>query len=277
MQLGPTDPSSIQIPDDRSTAQSGELSDEQTNAQTDTQSGSTVESQESSPVAIERLIQRLQTSDSLPAILFSVGILLMVLILMRKLLRNTKANRRRTNSLPTPQDRIAQINNKATTSMDISTTVMVETEEMARRLGAIMDNKAARLELLIEEADRKLAQLNQSLVRSAISSQPSTTPPPDPHARALDPTLLDRARLEQDIEDRQSRVAGRIDHTQSPELKPTPSPAPSPAPQPTQQETTQSKVIELADAGCTNIEIAHQLNQPIGQVELILNLRKQQG
>ena len=265
MQLGPIDPSSIEIPQ----GQSSEQSDAQAQAQT----GDPIETQDANPVAYERLLARLRNSESLPAILFSVGILLMVMILMRKLLRNTRANRRRTNRLPSPQRRIAEINERANASMDMSTSVMVETEDMARRLGAVLDNKAARLELLIEEADRKLAQLNKSLLGASIdSSIPSPTAAPgpaEPHARTIDPSLLDRARLEQDVEDRQSRVAGRID--------PVPASEPSPTLRPTEQQTTQSKVLELADAGCTNIEIAHQLNEPIGQVELILNLRKQQG
>ncbi len=157
--------------------------------------------------------------------------------------------------------------------MEPARKVMVDAEEIARRLGATLDNKAARLELLIEEADQKLNALNRALANSK-PTQPIDQTPTQP-TRSIDPTLLDRARLEQDQAERQSRIAGRIDPL-DPELKPEPKPE-QPAPPPPQQASIQDQIAQLAASGIPNNQIAQQLNYPIGQVELILNLRKQQG
>ena len=274
MQLGPTEPiSDTNLAEQTSQQDSASLSQDQTQTQTATQT--------KQPVAFDRLFDRLTSSENLlPNILLFGGVFLMVVLMMRLLRKNTQASRRRTNQQGSPSQRIAQMHAEAQASITPSTKVMVEAEDMARRLGAILDNKAARLELLIEEADRKLSILNRSLAatpRSESSLEPqqsqSTQPPTTVAAtRTIDPTLLDRARLEQDYQERQSRVAGRIE----PEpIAPASMPIDQPTLDPTQQFKT--KVLSLADAGMSNIEIAHELKQPIGQVELILNLRKQQG
>ncbi len=224
------------------------------------------------PVAIERLMNRLSSNDSvLPNALLIGGVLLMVIIMMRLLRKNHKADAKRSNKQLSPSKRIANIHAQANATMEPAYKVMVDAEEMARRLGATLDNKAARLELLIEEADRKLAILNRSLANPVPSALEDQSAPIQP-SRTIDPSLLDRARMEQDLEERQTRVVGRIEPNY-------PQPQPSPAPEPVIEEpkSIQSQVIELAASGLSNIEIAHQLKQPIGQVELILNLRKQQG
>lgn len=262
MQLGPADPNNTQATTLETETGQSTPSDADTTALT---AQSTTQ-----PTAITRLMDRIQSSDTmLPNILLVGGVLLMVIIMMRSLRKKTKNDRRRMNTQGTPDERIAQIHANAQSSMDPPRRLMVEAEEMARQLGAVLDNKAARLELLIEEADKKLAALNRTLVGSSIGAQPSELPTQSQPApsRTIDPTLLDRARLEQDLAERQSRVAGRID----------PSPLEPTEPEPAEPQSTQSKVIELAETGLSNIEIAHQLNQPIGQVELILNLRKHQG
>tara|TARA_R110002072_G_scaffold42064_21_gene119104 strand:+ start:426032 stop:426904 length:873 start_codon:yes stop_codon:yes gene_type:complete len=244
------------------------------------------------PTALEGLLNRFSTPD----MLFVFGVVLLLFLMMRMLRKNHKANARRTNSQPSPADRIANIHGQAQDSMAPAYKVMVDAEDMARRLSASLDNKAARLELLIEEADQKLALLNRTLAgqqtqpeQTTISHTQNLNQSPSP-ARSIDPALLDRARIEQDLEDRQTRVVGRIDHTPTPapipqpisepkpqperQPEPQPEPAPEPAPEPV---SIQTQIAQLSAAGHSNIDIAHQLKQPIGQVELILNLRKQQG
>lgn len=270
MQLGPTEP--------QSKTNASQLDSDQESAslsQEDSQAG--IQTKE--PVAFDRLLDRLSASESLlPNVLLFAGVFLMVILLMRVLRKNTQANRRRMNTQGSPSSRIADIHAQAQSSITPSTKAMVDAEEMARRLGAILDNKAARLELLIEEADRKLNVLNRSIAgtKPAPFVEPefdnaTDSPTTVPASRTIDPTLLDRARLEQDYQERQSRVAGRIEPASTPE--------PPKQDEPLVDPTTQfkSRVLSLADSGMTNIEIAHELKQPIGQVELILNLRQQQG
>ena len=271
MQYGPSD-NATQNADTNTTTAQPPL---QTSPQTSPDTGTTATT--TSQTAIERLMGKFQGSDSLlPNALLLGGVLLMVILMFRLLRKNHKANARRANKQPSPSKRIADIHTNAQSSMEPARKVMVDAEEMARRLGATLDNKAARLELLIEEADLKLNALNRTLAGSPPTHpvDPAQHQTPQP-TRSIDPTLLDRARIEQDQEERQTRVAGRIDPV-SPEPKPEPKPE-QPAPPPPQQVSIQDQIAELAASGIPNAQIAQQLNYPIGQVELILNLRKQQG
>ena len=224
---------------------------------------------------IEGWAQQLRAqSPLLPGILLVGGVVLMVLLMMRMLRRTTRNNSRRANSMGSPGERIAEIHDQARASMEPSRKLMVDAENIARRVGAALDNKAARLELLIEEADAKLEALNRALAgaqaKGAGNGEPSRhEPPPEPAGapRTIDPTLLDRARVEQDLEERQSRVVGRI----SPEQPAPPAPA---SPAPSVVVPISQQVQDMAQSGMSSQEIAHHLDQPIGQVELILNLRK---
>jgi Family of unknown function (DUF6115) len=311
VQLGPTEPNNVPsntATDDSlltSGQESSSLDQEEFSQETIPQdsttsnqlsSGNGLTEQVQEPVAIERLIERLRTSENLPTILLVGGVVLMLVLMMRMLIRNTKSNRRRTHNLPDPSERIQNIHDSAQASMLPSQKAMVDAEEMARRLGAVLDNKAARLELLIEEADIKLDALNRMHAQSSSSLNPSTSQTGNQstnqpinqsinqsnnQVRTIDPSLLDRARVEQDIEDRQSRVVGRIDPesmTQPDQMQPdqiqTHPPIHAPAPKPV---PIRDQVLELSSQGLSNIDIAHQLQQPIGQVELILNLNRQQN
>ena len=102
-----------------------------------------------------------------------------------------------------------------------------ELVETAQRLGAQLDNKARRLETLIEEADQRIAALSGSPVT------PSTPPAA---------------------------------------TKPAPPPAAAPA-EPHPDPLTKA-VYAQADAGRTSIEIARELDEQVGKVDLILALRE---
>ncbi len=215
-------------------------------------------------------IERFNAENSMiPNLLLMVGMMIMVFLMYRSLRKTHRANAQRSNSMGTPSERIEEIRHNAQSSMEPAQKLMVEAEDIARRLGAVLDNKAARLELLIEEADAKLDQLNR-----AVSNQPKPANAPNDERqdnapsrpasspRAIDPSLLDRARLEQDQHERESRVAGRIE------------------PEPAREEhepaeiSISDQIHELALSGKSSQEIAQELKQPIGQVELILNLHR---
>ncbi|MGV6813901.1 MAG: hypothetical protein ACWA5W_02695 [Phycisphaerales bacterium] len=287
MQLGPSQPAST-LANEQSTQPAQSIGQSATdlnatpNAQLYADEQSAQTTQPASPVAIEQLLDRLNS----PNTLFVFGILLMVFIVFRSLRKTHQKNARRANATPSPHKRLQEINDRAISSMSPLNSVMVETEDLARRLGAALDNKAARLELLIEEADRKLAILNRSLASTpnpttSTSEQAPQPTPTSPPTRTIDPSLLDRARVEQDLQDRQTRVVGRIEPQPSPtqpqQLQPEPAAHTSPIDIETPLESIQSQIAQLADSGLSNTDIAQQLNHPIGQVELILNLRKQQG
>jgi DNA-binding NarL/FixJ family response regulator len=112
--------------------------------------------------------------------------------------------------------------------------LLVEMSEMARQMTAQLDTRAAKLELLIQEADDRIATLK----RAAAGI---TTVPPEVHSEPIE-TFSDPVR--------QALL----------------SPPPEPDPQ-------HLHVYELADQGLTTQEIAHELGRPSGEVELILALR----
>ncbi|MHC5023478.1 MAG: hypothetical protein ACYTGG_06145 [Planctomycetota bacterium] len=153
-----------------------------------------------------------------------VGII-MIAVLITVSIRGRVA--RRQAAAPPPREMIQQIKDRASSraATTSSTSEMVDT---ARRLAAQLDNKAARLEQLIAEADQRLQRL-QRLEQQHVSDTPPPPPPPAPDPYAL-PT------------------------------EPEPDPL------------TRS-VYDLADNGHEPVEIARQLDEQIGKVELILALR----
>ena len=87
--------------------------------------------------------------------------------------------------------------------------------------------------------------------------------------RSIDPSVLDLARVEQDRAERNGHHAR--EHA---EPKPAPQPDHTRPNDPQHTDPVHRRVWALADDGMPTLEIARSLNQPIGQIELILNLRK---
>jgi hypothetical protein len=106
--------------------------------------------------------------------------------------------------------------------------------ETARRLSAQLDNKAERLELLIRQADERIARFSE-----AVPAGRHTTGEPPP---GQEPTA-------------------------------TPQSPPPGAGEPPRSDPLTRAVYELADAGRSPVEIAQQLDEQVGKVELILALR----
>jgi hypothetical protein len=111
--------------------------------------------------------------------------------------------------------------------------LLLELTEMSRTMSASLDTRAARLEALLDEADRKIAQLEQMRQGGNV---PSTSVPQMTIART----------------------------------EPEP---PEPAHPTDDVESQHEQVYALADQGCSLQEIAQRLNQPDGEIELILSLR----
>ena len=151
----------------------------------------------------------------LPAVLMVAGILLLVIILLSK----QRGRGRRVSDDKTPTERLADLR-EAAASRDSLDAVKVDVEELAHRLAAQLDNKAARLEKLIADADDRLSRLEQR------GTPEHATP------TLITPTLTNQS-----------------------------------------DDPTRARVYELADKGHSSVEIARQLDQPTGHVELILSLR----
>lgn len=144
---------------------------------------------------------------------------------------------RRNMNRPSPREWIDHI--KAVRHRhDDAHAVSAQLVDTARRLGAQMDNKAQRLELLLQEADERIAQLSEA--KDAGLSAADESP------------------------------AGREGAFGGPDpgsFKPSPDP-----PRPLDPLT--QGVYELADTGRSPLEIAQQMDEQVGKVELILALRQ---
>jgi hypothetical protein len=122
--------------------------------------------------------------------------------------------------------------------------LMVEIEQMAKRLGAQLDAKAIRLEQVIREADQRIETLRrlQDGSRRADDSSPL---PERPASDAAPPGVL-----------------GTVNpHSPS-----------KPAEEP--DDPLARSVYRLADQGLDAEQIAAQLREHVGKVELILALRE---
>lgn len=223
------------------------------------------------PDAWPWLQNQAESKSLLPGMLMGVGVLFAIFVMMRHL-RRKQSNRP---YIPPADDRIAAIHERATSTVSPIERAMSDAEELARRLAATMENKAARLELLIEEADRKLEELNRAVAQTSRAAPPALSSERNGRAvRTIDPSLLDRARVEQDRAERNGHngyhePAPSAHAMHQPAATTTKHPAPNfPA------DPVHRRVWALADDGMPATDIARSLNQPVGQVELILNLRK---
>lgn len=122
--------------------------------------------------------------------------------------------------------------------------LLVELEELSRKINAQVDTKFAKLEHSIADADRRISALRILIDEcNRVSANTDATATAD------------------------SREAGSskgADDTQ-----PDP-PVQSPADPP---DPLRQRIYALADEGRSAAEIACQLNEPVGEIELILNLR----
>lgn len=203
----------------------------------------------------------------LPGLLGAGGMLLLVVILLRRLRRRSQA--RPDEPDLTASERIEAVRRQAALSRDPLERLMAEAEELTRHLAAVLDNKAARLELLIEEADRKLAAFDPG-------AADGSGPRPDAHddrrqgrvvtkVGRLDPSLLDRARVAQAEAERASNELRGIDPAAAALRQAASPPAAPPG---------HERIYRLADEGLSPQEIARRTGEPVGQVELVLNLRR---
>ena len=169
------------------------------------------------------------------------AIVIMVVLLRRHQFRGTTHR-------DMARDHVARIRDqhRLRESMD---ELLVQLEEVSRRVGAQVDTKFAKLEKVIRDADERVARLEGVLGRSGGEfAEPRAAPPSAPTGAAA--SLL-RSRAGGDFESQaeQRAPAAPVD----PRFE---------------------RIYELVDAGASPIKVAEQLDMPLGEVELILNLRK---
>jgi hypothetical protein len=132
--------------------------------------------------------------------------------------------------------------------------LLVELSEMARQVSAQLDTRAAKLELLIKEADERLAALRDATGGAPLEPATQLIPPKSP--------VSDNGSAAQTAPSRE------IDSAEQAALS---------AARPTTAEGSAdpryADVYALSDEGRSAQEIARLLSRPAGEVELILALR----
>lgn len=146
--------------------------------------------------------------------------------------------------------------------------LMVEIEQLAKRLGNQLDVKAIRVEKLIDEADLRIAQLQQALRDQHTPASHSGNGPapgsatnhaPDGSAAPGSPAA-NRASPNPASPEAIARQLNAV--------------VESPLTSEAQTKQLTAEVARLADAGHAPEAIAKQLDEHVGKIELILALRQ---
>lgn len=176
----------------------------------------------------------------LPPALLALGIVIMFVMVTRSL--RSRSARKRAEYL-TPREHIDQIKARHR-SRRVDDAAASEFVTTATELATRLENKAERLEQLILQADQRLVQLRHAI--DQLDSQ-----------AAGDARVVYEGEGDDDVQ-----IGDAFDGSESPsaELQ--------------QDDPLASAVVELAGAGHSPIEIAQQLNEQVGKVELILALRR---
>jgi hypothetical protein len=128
--------------------------------------------------------------------------------------------------------------------------LMVEMLDTARQMTAQLDTRAAKLELLIRQADERLAALKSTAANGSGAPNPVNDPRPADEPRSTE------------------------SHRDTPSAIPAPPVATAPDPAETPPDPRHAEIYALADQGRSPYEIARSLDRPNGEVELILALRR---
>lgn len=175
-----------------------------------------------------------------------------VLLITMSMMMGLRKRRRRPSANVSARDHVDELRQKQAVRGDLEQ-LMIEVEQLAKRFGTQLDAKTMQMERLIDEANLKIEELKQleQARRDVESIRPPVPPVPPVPPETPEPP----------------------DFPVTSESSPTPS---TPNPQsPTDPDAElKYKVCGLADAGHDPIEIAKQLDEHVGKVELILALRK---
>ncbi|MEM9082166.1 MAG: hypothetical protein AAGB34_01120 [Planctomycetota bacterium] len=171
--------------------------------------------------------------SELGPILLTAGSLAILLPLLLRIRRHLAAAANR----PSPQERVKQA--MRAPELAVADQTLVDLEALARESAAMIDNRRRMLEQLIHEADARISEL-RALQGESLTSRSSESQKFPIRIRHTDPTSVP------------AKAAMSAPAEPLPMLP--------------------AQVLELARQGLTNLEIAREVNQPPGQVELIRSL-----
>ena len=168
----------------------------------------------------------LLTNDQIVLIVVILGITALMLISVRRRVRKA-----RNSPKAYAREQIARLRDEQAVVQDMEHT-LAHLETFARECQARIDNRFAKLETVIRQADERIDRLDRVLRQA--EGEP-----------ALDVTV-------DDVSQNVAAGAGRS----------------------AEEDTCRRMIYDLADAGRTPVQIAEETGQSIGEIELILALRK---
>ena len=178
------------------------------------------------------------------AVVFVLGIAIAIFFMTR-----SRFSKREQNRL-SPREQIEAIKARSGRTGDphVMTSEMLE---LAQRLSAQLDNKATRLEELIAEADTIIQSLDGLLPSNGVQARPPSIAAPSDDTLSEAPS----GAVDQRIHDDDEGVTATSDVIAG-------------------LDPLSARVIDLASEGRSSIEIARDLNETVGKVELILSLHR---
>jgi hypothetical protein len=195
-------------------------------------------------------------NNYLPQILMFGGVMMVMFILVTNAKRRYRERQRGQNL--SARERLERVQQESVMKNDLRT-MMVELEDLTRRFSAQLDAKSVRLDHMMQEADAKMAQLRQMI--EAAGGDPNTATPTNDNTsqvEALPEAVQAPAPSAADANPDSSEVSAPVEATPTDEDDPL-----------------KRRIYELDDGGQTSVEIATELGEHVGKVELILALRGQ--
>lgn len=193
-------------------------------------------------------------NDFGPHALFILGVLFITAWMV---IRIRKRSTRNANQ-PSAREQLERYRTRDAVRGDLEG-LMVDIEQLARRLGSQLDAKSQQIESLLAQADQRIAALGGQSPAAAtpVDRYEPSTGPADPVAS--DPPAPDSAPGSASVSDSvpASAAANR-----------------APSPDSAEPEPLVARVHALSDQQRSPADIARELDEPIGKIELILALRR---
>lgn len=203
------------------------------------------------------MIVLLAESNAFANALMLAGVALLAAVLLYNIRKRSRGQADR----PDPRERLEHQKQTSGMRNDLRE-MMVELENVTRQFSSQLDARTRKLEKLIEEADRRIEALGQA---GAGGRSPESRPEPEPKSKSGAGSGDNGAGGAAGGEQASASASDRAGDE-----------AP-PVDQPVEPTPVAKKVYQLADAGCDAAQIARELNEHIGKVELILALRQEES
>ena len=197
-----------------------------------------------------------------PHAMLAAGIALVTLVMLRSWWKRRKrmARRDREDAELSPKARMERVRSDARREDPAGAqlrTLMLETHELTRAASAQLDTKAAKLEALIEEANATIARLQHA--------QPGEQVPPAMRPATGTVTNSQLSSVGFPMQREHERVRTRPEAIERSIDK---------VPQGLASDPVADRVMDLSRKGYTPVQIAQELNEQVGRVELMLALRR---